>query len=332
MRKLVSIRKIRNILNIENSDNLELAIVDSWEVVVKKNQFKIGEDVVYFEIDSFLPDGNPAWDFLVKKSSRTFKGIRGHVLKTAKIRGCISQGFILPISDFPSLDLSAENISEQLGVVKYEIDAETYFGSAYSKGAFPYFFPKTDQERVQNLKQDEIDKNLNKYFTLTEKLEGQSMSVFYYNGNTGVCSRNVYINHETSTCRHAATFNTLDLGTKLNKLEINIAVQGELVGPGIQSNIYGLKNIEFFVFAVWDIDTQKYLDWHIVNQISNSLGLRTVPVVGYTVIPQDVKAILEIAKGYSQLNSSVIREGIVCWQQGSMFSFKAINNDYLLKK
>ena len=54
-RKLASIQEIRNILPIEGADMIEVATVDGWDVVVKRNEFNIGDNVVYFEIDSFLP-------------------------------------------------------------------------------------------------------------------------------------------------------------------------------------------------------------------------------------------------------------------------------------
>ncbi len=50
-----------------------------------------------FEIDSFLPQGNPAWQFLVDKSSRSYKGGKGHVLRSIKLRGQVSQGLLLPL-------------------------------------------------------------------------------------------------------------------------------------------------------------------------------------------------------------------------------------------
>ena len=55
MRKLATIRKITNIVPIENCDNIALAIVDGWTVIIKKSEFSIGDSCVFFEIDSFLP-------------------------------------------------------------------------------------------------------------------------------------------------------------------------------------------------------------------------------------------------------------------------------------
>ena len=89
-RKLATIRKIDTISPIEGADLIEVASVGGWNVVTKRGEFKAGDLAVYFEIDSFLKEGNPAWQFLVDKSSRMFDGERGHVLRTVKLRGVYS--------------------------------------------------------------------------------------------------------------------------------------------------------------------------------------------------------------------------------------------------
>ena len=55
-RKLASLQMISDIQPIEGADMIELAIVNGWKVVVAKAVgHKIGNMVVYCEIDSFLP-------------------------------------------------------------------------------------------------------------------------------------------------------------------------------------------------------------------------------------------------------------------------------------
>jgi RNA ligase (TIGR02306 family) len=97
-RKLVTVRQIYNLEPIDGADAIEVATIEGWKVVVKKGEFKVGEQCVYFEIDSFLPEGNPAWQFLVDKQGREFEGVRGHRLRTIKLRGVLSQGLALPIT------------------------------------------------------------------------------------------------------------------------------------------------------------------------------------------------------------------------------------------
>ena len=98
-RNLASIRKISAIKSHDNSDNLELATVDGWTCVVKKGQFKAGDKIVYFEIDSFIP--TRVAPFLTKqgKSPKSFEGVEGERLRTVRLRGAVSQGLVLKVED-----------------------------------------------------------------------------------------------------------------------------------------------------------------------------------------------------------------------------------------
>jgi RNA ligase (TIGR02306 family) len=97
-RKLSSIRKISELRQIEGADNIELAIVDGWQVVVAKNvEHKVGDFIVYCEIDSFLPI-KEEFEFLRKSSYKKMGEVEGFRLKTIKLRGVISNGCIFPIN------------------------------------------------------------------------------------------------------------------------------------------------------------------------------------------------------------------------------------------
>src|SRR5690606_32082288 len=96
-RKLASIVTIENLSPIPEADLIEVATVKGWKVVVKKNEFEVGDLAVYCEIDSFLPI-REEFEFLRKTSYRKMRGIEGFRLKTIKLRGQISQGLLLPMS------------------------------------------------------------------------------------------------------------------------------------------------------------------------------------------------------------------------------------------
>lgn len=155
IRKLVTVRTIDALTPIEGADLIEAASIEGWTVVVKKGEFQIGDKCVYIELDSFLPDGVPAWQFLVDKSSRTFEGVKGHKVRTMKLKGIISQGFVLPLKAVPEItDLSRDvDQSELLGIVKWEATlAACLQGQAL--GMFPSWIRKTDQERAANCLSD----------------------------------------------------------------------------------------------------------------------------------------------------------------------------------
>lgn len=179
-RKLATIRKIKEIRPIEGADAIELAVVDGWNVVVAKNVgHKVGDKVVYCEIDSFLPI-REEFEFLRKTSYKKMGNLEGFRLKTIRLRGQISQGLVLPYSVILSQqgedkqDLSeGSDVTEMLGVVKYEPPIPAQL-SGQVKGGFPGFLRKTDEERIQNLEEQyqRWRSNPELSFYATEKLDG----------------------------------------------------------------------------------------------------------------------------------------------------------------
>lgn len=106
MRKLVTFRVIDEIKPHCNADKLELAMIGGWQCIVKKDDFKAGELVIFFEIDSLLPI-KPEFEFLRQysyvqkewlKSESNPEG-EGFRLRTLKLRGEISSGIVLKINE-----------------------------------------------------------------------------------------------------------------------------------------------------------------------------------------------------------------------------------------
>ena len=112
-----------------------------------------------------------------------------------------------------------------------------------------------------------------------------------------------------------------------------IAIQGELVGPGIQGNRYKLKQTELFVFNVFDLGEYAYVEKDEAASICDVLELQMVPFIEKRTVPETIDEILQIAEGKSVLNESTEREGLV-WVAGSgreRISFKTISNRFLAK-
>lgn len=339
MRQLATIQTIASIDEIPGADAIEVASVKGWKVVVKKGEFSVGDKVVYLEIDSWVP--NPIAPFLSKGEPREYEGIKGERLRTVKLRGQISQGLVLPLSIVPQsygLDFSrpdGEDLSELLNINKWEAPiADNLRGQI--AGNFPGFLRKTDEERIQNLT-NLLPNLLGITFNLHEKLDGSSCTVYRDNeGEFGVCSRNLAIKEsdDNSFWRVAKKY---DLP---NKLPVNICVQGELVGPGVQKNKYGLKELDLYIFNVFDIHTGSYLDFEKAKELADELGLKWVPFVqDYTISDTTtVDELLLLAEGKSVLNTNTEREGLVWrpYQEQEMrglgrLSFKTISNKFLLK-
>ena len=330
MRKLATIRKIDSLTPIEGADAIECATVGGWKVVAQKGLYKEGDLAVYFEIDSWIP--HELAPFLSKgKEPRVFEGISGERLKTIKLRGQLSQGLLMPLEEacknidselFEGLD-----VSFPLNIIKWEkpINAQL---AGVCKGNFPTLIPKTDQERVQNLKK-EVAVADGKLFEVTEKLEGSSMTCYLMDGEFGVCSRNMDLK-ETEGNSFWATARREGVEEKM-RFSDNFAIQGELVGPGIQGNIYKLSQTEFYVYDVYDIKDGEYLKPADRVDLITRLGLKHVPVQWHSFpLAGDVDTLLAQAEGRSWLNKDQEREGIVFKEVNGGMSFKAISNKYLL--
>ena len=98
---LVSIQEIHGTEPIEGADRIELVKVLGWQCVANKGDFKPGDKCLYFEIDSFLPICDK-FEFLRKSSYRKNEYMgEGFRIKSVRLRGQLSQGLALPLSDFP---------------------------------------------------------------------------------------------------------------------------------------------------------------------------------------------------------------------------------------
>lgn len=340
MRKLASIQKIKYVKSIPDAENIETVGILGWECVSKKGEFKPDDLCVYFEIDSLLPE-IPEFEFLRKGCwNETFKKFR---LKTIKLRKQLSQGLALPLSVFPNLAKLnvGDDVTELLGIEKYKppIPA-SIVGDARS---FSWPISKTDEIRIQLNDEYKFIENLTgKPYYISLKLDGTS-STFLIDPKDEifhVCGRNYSYkrNDDHSFWKIADKYNIEQGLRSFWDKGYRLAIQGEIVGPGIQKNPLGLNIIDLYIFNVIDTrtNTRLCLDQSLV--VAKELGIKFVPILdksssfGYTV-----DDLLELAQGkyihhFASANSSQEREGIVIRDICGKISFKAINNQFLLKE
>ena len=119
-RALAYIVAIDSISAIEGADNIELAHVGGWNVIVKKTEFKPGDYGVFFEIDSKLPETEWA-EFLRPKH---FK-VKTYKLGKFKV---ISQGLVLPFSAFKD----TEQYYKLINLKPWENDVTELLGVTYA--------------------------------------------------------------------------------------------------------------------------------------------------------------------------------------------------------
>jgi len=342
MRKLAAIRKIDAINPIPDADAIEVATVGGWRVVVKKGEYCVGDLAVYCEIDSWIP--NELAPFLSKgQEPREYNGVKGERLRTVKLRGQVSQGLLLQMEK--KMDggwlmpvtrrcwvQEGEDVTEELGIQKYEAPLPAQLAGE-ARGVFPSFIPKTDQERIQNLTRELEDwTKMNITWEVTEKLDGSSMTVYVMDEDEGVCSRNLNLKEtEGNTLWRVARTNKLI--DKIRSTGRNLALQGEIIGEGIQGNRYKQKGQDFYLFDIYDIDQGRYLTPNERVTLAAKLDINHVPFVsgGRYIEAADVQSLLDYAEGKSQLCATAEREGLVFKCNQKELSFKAISNKFLLK-
>lgn len=330
MRKLASIQRILKTEPIPGADSIEKATVLGWELVIKKGEFKPGDLCVYCEIDSQLPE----------RAEFEFLKPRGMRIKTVRLRGQISQGICFPLSILPAgvpLEEGAE-VTDALGIVKYEPPLPASLGGT-ALGLFPSFIPKTDETRVQVL-QPVLDAYAGTLCYVTEKLDGSSTTFYLRDDQFGVCSRNLDLAEDpTNSMWKFARENALE--EKFRSMGRNIALQGEIIGEGIQKNKYSLRGQTVRFFNAFDIDKYQYFSLEELKELTARLEVMTVPILQEDFeLVSDIAALVEKSRMRSTLHQSTWAEGIVIRPLTEQYdritmkgrvSFKAINPEFLLK-
>lgn len=353
-RKLASIQVISNIESIKDADKIVKATILGWEVVVLKDDFNVGDKCVYCEIDSILPE-RPDFEFLRERKFR---------IKTIKLKGQVSQGIAFPLSVLHQGNpKEGDDVSELLGVTKYDPQAEAEQKEIERLNAIhknrlrkyfmrfswirrlifrparlprPGFVRKTDEDRIQ-LFPNICQEQKGTIFQATEKLDGTSASYFVvkHRGRYkyGICSRSFQVlkkNYPYWDISEKLGLKKILIGLA-EKYKADILIQGEIIGPKVQDNKYGLKELRFFIFNL-----KIGNDWYFysIDMFNKTFplpsGVEFVPHLSYQYeLPNTISEAVETAKGRSFL-ADIPREGIVVRNQNKGLSFKIINPDFLL--
>lgn len=334
MRRLASLQRVKFVRPIEGADAIECVGVLGWECVARKGEFREGDLCVYFEIDSLLPP-RPEFEFL--RNCCWSESLGRHRLRTVRMRGQISQGLAMPASFLPdaaSMEVGSD-LTEALGVEKYEPPVPAQIAGE----ARPFSWPvdKTDEVRVQ---QDEeyrlLERLAGRPYYISVKLDGTSCTfvVSPRDGEYHVCGRN-YSYRRSPDHAFWQISDRYRLEPGLRALG-GFALQGEVVGPGIQGNPLGLKEVDFYAFNVVDLSTRKRLGLDDSLFLASRLRVPFVPVVergdhfAYTAADLLEKARGPYSDSFPTAKEGQPREGIVVRSLCGSVSFKAINNDFLL--
>ena len=396
-RELAYLVRIDELRPIEGYDRVEHARVGGWWVIVRKDQFKVGDPAIYIEVDAKVPEKEP-FMFLEK---RNFK------VKTLKMCKVISQGLLMSLEDF-GWKLRGDNsnvvimntglddyleigdfVTQLLGITyaevednkrkakpadKYKLMAQrnsklfskpffrwlmrrewgkkllfVFFGKKKDKKCgWPAWVVKTDEERCQNMPWL-FPGDLEEWIA-TEKIDGTSttftMKGFGKNRQFFVCSRNVVFDKPDKNCYYETNVYT-EMAEKYNIEKVLeeilfrysavcnfVTIQGETYGATVQKRDYGLEGRDFAAFNV----ILGYEDGHTERlnpiKMKELLDLFEIPTVDlvdeHFKIPATCDELLAMAGGVSAIDGGM-REGLVFRSYDGARSFKAVDNNFLLK-
>lgn len=311
---IVEVCKIENVQNHPQADKLDLVQIKGWNVVCKRDEYKIGDKCVYVPPDTILPE-EVAKKFNVEKYlqplPRNPDGTRdkGGRIRVASLRGIKSFGLIIPCENTEWL--IGHSVVEYYGFTKWEQPLVCKDGDA--EKPHNSFHRYTDIEHYANfpgvLEEDEL-------VVLTEKLHGSNlrmamirdknengeMEFKFMVGSHNVRRKEFYT--ETKTLRDPYTkepqFDENNQPIKITKTqrciywnclseeikfmlkelcdnENNVIVFGEMFGASRQDMDYGISNFDFRAFDLMIND--KYLNYEDKKKIFEKYNIPMVPIL-----------------------------------------------------
>lgn len=318
-RNLASIQEIKEVNPIPNADAIEVASILSWNVVVRKGEFKVGDKIVYFEIDSFLPSSE-VYSFIGKErvnpiTLNTANETKGYRLATAVLRGQVSQGLALKFDELDSIfsEMSKEelvamltempigtDVTSLLGVTKFD-RPEISHELGNIVGTFPsQFISQTDEERIQN-EPSSYAKIKGQPYYISSKVDGTSITAIWNEKDLTCATRNNTLDKFNAIEKMLDSKGILD---RLNDFPGNVAFQSELYGNGLMKNPLGIQDKRLATFTITKdnviLGLERMLD------IVGILGLEIPEIVEIGCNdPAQIKRILEKIQAINSIREDI---------------------------
>ena len=308
------IGKIIEIRPIDGADFIQAATVvcgsaGKWSGVVGKD-VGTGELVTVFLQDAVLPP-NDRWAFMEKHKWR---------VRMARFKGVPSECLIVKgAQDFPI----GTDMADALGVTKYEKPIPHGMQGDFV-GAFPGHIPKTDEPNFQTVP-ELVERMRSEPWYATEKADGTSATAWNDEAGLHVCSRNWELK-EFSASGAQNVYWLMARKYGLDRLPQGLALQFEVVGPGIQGNPMGLKELEARAFTLRNTVTHAYEPWARLLEVCQRLEIPRARALGThdqlskVTTDDELRKLAEIKYANGKHG-----EGIVIRALDSSWSFKVIN-------
>lgn len=367
-RSMARMVRVDAINPIPNADRIQAARVGGWTVVVGRDEFEVGELAVYFEVDSFLPEGDPRYEQFMERGTKPMmvdgKEVNGHVLRTIRLRGVYSQGLLMkpsavlpesiPESAYEEMWERKTNLTALCGVREFDPIRGTDQGNMHILRRYDSeVAPRTDAERIQNVSEEVFDIFRKTEHFASVKVDGTSMTCLFdprYE-KIRLFSHNNELAYDEAFGKQVYD-QAVSQGI-IAFLEANhgITLQFEACGPKINGNRLGLKAMRLFVFSAWEMELRKYLDPYQLLWDFGDASLRESLTPKLKLNLSDFASTLDLIEYVDGLRGHVtdrLDEGIVLHairrgeatdeelmtlqnELGSQLQIKVISRAYLLK-
>lgn len=312
----VKIRKIA-VYPHPNADALELAQVDGYRCVVKKDEFKTDDLALYIPEQAIIPDHLLQWWGFWKDGKGMLKGSNGNRVGPIKLRGELSQGIVIKViqNDPDNLyitilsddgcgttlnihDLDAD-YAQPLGIKKWEPEIPTQMaGEVYNADLNRVvLFDVENIKKYPNIFQDGEE------VVFTEKLHGTFCCVGLMpihdselegpeNGRfvvfskglgfRGLCFKDNEANRDNVYIRALRSQQIFSkMLTTIQNVGVPLFILGEVYGPGIQKGFVYDGHLNFRAFAAVEgyRGFQFYKNHDDFIQLMKKIGIDTVPIL-----------------------------------------------------
>lgn len=406
-KSLAHIEKIEEIIPIVGADKIEIAKVFDYSIVVKKNEFKVGDLALYIEVDSILPDGfndeqrnlynslkeilktekksDPASEIVKNTASSLeelqktslfpyFEFLRGDKFKIKSKKfgkfKVISQGILFKPEDlcitsykkgqdftkfFNITELVTDNDEAGITAEKESWLVKKMKRFAWFRKLWKTYnanhseewktdWPnKSDEDNVQKVFSDMKSKIGYRECVITEKLEGQNITVYSYykkgffgkeTKKIGVCSRTRNLNFKGTGSKFWKTVKENEYDKKVLSIPGEWFIRGEHLGDGIQGNIYKLPKHEIRFFDFYHKVDGKFikLNFNASVSFSKKYDLPFVPILDqHYHLPETAQEMLVESNEKTVFGNDLthLREGFVLRVKDDYnISFKVKNPFY----
>lgn len=345
---IVDVCKIIKVEKHPNADRLDIITVKGWNCIVGRDNYKVGDNVIFCPPDSVIPDN------IIDEYKLEFLKKAGRV-GTVKLRKYISQGLILNIPEGKKWKEGKE-VSKELGITKYEPPVSKISLNNYKQPTKrkrnPLFDKYTDIENIKNYNTvfnegDLVDisekihgtnfraGNLVRY---KENLLGKILAFFFGKYEFVYGSHNV---QKTVTNKKMGFYGEDVYGKIAKKYKLkeiipnDYILYGEIYGKGIQELEYGMTDIDVVFFDAKYKGV--YLDVSDFTEFCFYRQLPMVPIIAVTAYNQ--ANLKHYTEGNSIIAPNQIREGCVVKSIKEEYNhrvgrkiLKSINPEYLCNK